>query len=152
MKIQFLVWGGGHKNWQSPPCKHNGGWSLKLKLTSTSSKVLSSFLKSLEISSIKRRKYNFEYIEMGLQSDDDRSKVTKLQDQNGIASQVEAMDILRCAPMSLLQLYIPMEAAQATVAELGSLGLVQFRDVRTKRPFTYIKGHYFFYFYFKMCS
>lgn len=42
----------------------------------------------------------------------------------------EPMDILRCAPMSLLQLYIPAEAAQATVAELGSLGLVQFRDVR----------------------
>lgn len=42
----------------------------------------------------------------------------------------EPMDILRCAPMSLLQLYIPAEAAQATVAELGSLGLVQFRDVK----------------------
>lgn len=41
----------------------------------------------------------------------------------------EAMDILRCAPMTLLQLYIPAEAAQTTVAELGSLGLVQFRDV-----------------------
>ena len=41
----------------------------------------------------------------------------------------EPMDILRCAPMTLLQLYIPAEAAQATVAELGSLGLVQFRDV-----------------------
>ena len=41
----------------------------------------------------------------------------------------EAMDIVRCAPMSLLQLYIPAEAAQATVAELGSIGLVQFRDV-----------------------
>jgi hypothetical protein len=40
-----------------------------------------------------------------------------------------SMDILRCAPMSLLQLYIPAEAAQATVAELGSIGLVQFRDV-----------------------
>lgn len=46
-----------------------------------------------------------------------------------IASVEEPMDILRCAPMSLLQLYIPVEAAQATVAELGSLGLVQFRDV-----------------------
>ena len=34
--------------------------------------------------------------------------------------------------MTLLQLYIPAEAAQATVAELGSLGLVQFRDVRTE--------------------
>ena len=41
----------------------------------------------------------------------------------------EPMDILRCAPMTLLQLYIPAEAAQAPVAELGSLGLVQFRDV-----------------------
>lgn len=44
----------------------------------------------------------------------------------------EPMDILRCVPMSLLQLYIPVEAAQATVAELGSLGLVQFRDVSRK--------------------
>lgn len=41
----------------------------------------------------------------------------------------EPLDILRCAPMSLLQLYIPAEAAQTTVAELGSVGLVQFRDV-----------------------
>jgi hypothetical protein len=41
----------------------------------------------------------------------------------------EALDIFRSAPMSLLQLYIPIETAQATVAELGILGLVQFRDV-----------------------
>lgn len=44
-------------------------------------------------------------------------------------SEEEALDIFRCAPMSLLQLYIPIETAPATVAELGNLGLVQFRDV-----------------------
>lgn len=47
------------------------------------------------------------------------------------AANEEPMDILRCAPMSLLQLYIPAEAAQTTVAELGSLGLAQFRDVNS---------------------
>lgn len=68
---------------------------------------------------------------MGLED----GKVHKIHDPNTAtlpttASSEEPMDILRCAPMSLLQLYIPAEAAQATVAELGSLGLVQFRDVR----------------------
>ncbi len=58
------------------------------------------------------------------------SSAIKLQDQSSASN--EPMDILRCAPMSLLQLYIPMEAAQATVAELGSIGLVQFRDVRNQ--------------------
>lgn len=43
---------------------------------------------------------------------------------------VEPINIFRCAPMSLLQLYIPAEAAPATIAELGSIELVQFRDVR----------------------
>lgn len=41
----------------------------------------------------------------------------------------EPINIFRCAPMSLLQLYIPAEAAPATIAELGSIELVQFRDV-----------------------
>lgn len=65
---------------------------------------------------------------------------TKYQDHPTIGTTItgmtntteEPLDILRCAPMTLLQLYIPAEAAQATVAELGSLGLVQFRDVRTE--------------------
>lgn len=62
---------------------------------------------------------------------------TKYQDHPTIgttntANTEEPLDILRCAPMTLLQLYIPAEAAQATVAELGSLGLVQFRDVSTE--------------------
>lgn len=56
---------------------------------------------------------------------------TSIQPSSSVGE--EPMDILRCAPMSLLQLYIPAEAAQATVAELGSLGLVQFRDVKKGR-------------------
>ena len=47
-----------------------------------------------------------------------------------ISTVVEPINIFRCAPMSLLQLYIPAEAAPATIAELGSIALVQFRDVR----------------------
>ncbi|KAI8348008.1 V-type ATPase, V0 complex, 116kDa subunit family [Mortierella sp. GBAus27b] len=35
----------------------------------------------------------------------------------------------RSEEMSLIQLYIPSEVAQPTVAELGELGLVQFRDL-----------------------
>lgn len=35
----------------------------------------------------------------------------------------------RSEEMSLIQLYIAAEVAQPTVAELGELGLVQFRDV-----------------------
>lgn len=38
--------------------------------------------------------------------------------------------MFRCTPMTLLQLYIPTEAAQTTLAELGQLELLQFRDVR----------------------
>lgn len=72
---------------------------------------------------------------MGLQNDDGNKvhhpAANKSQDHPSVTGSPsnEPMDILRCAPMSLLQLYIPMEAAQATVAELGSIGLVQFRDV-----------------------
>ncbi|KNE58695.1 hypothetical protein AMAG_04249 [Allomyces macrogynus ATCC 38327] len=35
---------------------------------------------------------------------------------------------VRSEPMSLVQLYIPLDIAQATVSELGELGVVQFRD------------------------
>lgn len=41
----------------------------------------------------------------------------------------EPLDMFRSQPMTLLQLYIPSEAAQITVAQLGQLGLLQFRDV-----------------------
>lgn len=37
--------------------------------------------------------------------------------------------LFRSEEMSLIQLYISAEVAQPTVAELGELGLVQFRDV-----------------------
>ncbi|CAI2162064.1 16781_t:CDS:10 [Funneliformis geosporum] len=37
--------------------------------------------------------------------------------------------LFRSEEMSLIQLYIPSETAQPTVAELGELGLIQFRDV-----------------------
>lgn len=38
--------------------------------------------------------------------------------------------LFRSEEMSLIQLYIPSEIAQPTVAELGELGLIQFRDVK----------------------
>ncbi|KAG9320396.1 hypothetical protein KVV02_005214 [Mortierella alpina] len=37
--------------------------------------------------------------------------------------------LFRSEEMSLIQLYIPAEVAQQTIAELGELGLVQFRDL-----------------------
>jgi V-type H+-transporting ATPase subunit a len=39
------------------------------------------------------------------------------------------MSIFRSEPMSLAQIYIPAEIAQATIAELGEAGLIQFRDL-----------------------
>lgn len=38
--------------------------------------------------------------------------------------------MFRSSPMSLVQLYIPMEAAQVVTMRAGDLGLIQFRDVR----------------------
>lgn len=38
--------------------------------------------------------------------------------------------LFRSEEMTLLQFYIPYEIAQVTVAELGELGCVEFRDVR----------------------
>ncbi|KAJ3299275.1 H(+)-transporting V0 sector ATPase subunit a [Borealophlyctis nickersoniae] len=38
-------------------------------------------------------------------------------------------NLLRSEDMSLIQLYIPLEIAQPTVAELGELGQIQFRDL-----------------------
>jgi hypothetical protein len=37
--------------------------------------------------------------------------------------------MFRSSPMSLIQLYIPMEAAQVVTMRAGDLGLIQFRDV-----------------------
>jgi hypothetical protein len=37
--------------------------------------------------------------------------------------------LFRSEEMSLIQLYIPAEVARPTVAELGELGMIQFRDV-----------------------
>ncbi|GFY94977.1 vacuolar proton ATPase A3 [Actinidia rufa] len=46
------------------------------------------------------------------------------------------MDLLRSEPMQLLQLIIPIESAHQTVAYLGDLGLIQFKDLNAeKSPF-----------------
>lgn len=37
----------------------------------------------------------------------------------------------RSEPMQLVQLFVQIEAAHHTVDELGQLGVIQFRDVRT---------------------
>lgn len=37
--------------------------------------------------------------------------------------------MFRSSPMSLIQLYVPVEAAQAVTLRAGDLGLIQFRDV-----------------------
>jgi hypothetical protein len=37
----------------------------------------------------------------------------------------------RSEPMHLVQLFVQLEAAHATVDELGQLGVIQFLDVRT---------------------
>lgn len=46
------------------------------------------------------------------------------------------MDLLRSEPMQLVQFIIPIESAYLTVANLGDLGLVQFKDLNAeKSPF-----------------
>ncbi|KAI8024757.1 V-type proton ATPase subunit a3 [Camellia lanceoleosa] len=46
------------------------------------------------------------------------------------------MDLLRSQPMQLVQLIIPIESAHQTVAYLGDLGLIQFKDLNAeKSPF-----------------
>ncbi|GFY89913.1 vacuolar proton ATPase A3 [Actinidia rufa] len=46
------------------------------------------------------------------------------------------MDLFRSEPMQLLQLIIPMESAHQTLAYLGDLGLIQFKDLNAeKSPF-----------------
>lgn len=46
------------------------------------------------------------------------------------------MDLLRSEPMQLVQLIIPIESAHQTVAYLGDLGLIQFKDLNAeKSPF-----------------
>lgn len=40
-------------------------------------------------------------------------------------------NLFRSKEMSLVQLFIQTEVAYATMAELGELGVIQFRDVRT---------------------
>lgn len=42
--------------------------------------------------------------------------------------------IFRSEEMSLMQLFLQVEAAYCCVAELGELGLVQFRDVSGAQP------------------
>ena len=41
------------------------------------------------------------------------------------------MDLFRSEAMQLVQLIIPIESAHQTVSNLGDLGLIQFKDVRT---------------------
>lgn len=41
-------------------------------------------------------------------------------------------ELFRSEEMTLVQLFVQIEAAHDTVDELGQLGLIQFRDVRTE--------------------
>ncbi|KAF9581888.1 H(+)-transporting V0 sector ATPase subunit a [Lunasporangiospora selenospora] len=51
------------------------------------------------------------------------------QHYRGPHAPVSESTLFRSEEMSLLQFYIPSEIAQPTVAELGELGLIQFRDL-----------------------
>jgi hypothetical protein len=42
------------------------------------------------------------------------------------------MYLFRSEAMQLVQLIIPMESAHLTVSYIGDLGLIQFKDVRTR--------------------
>jgi V-type H+-transporting ATPase subunit a len=42
------------------------------------------------------------------------------------------MDLMRSEAMQLVQVIIPAESARLAVSNLGDLGLVQFKDVRTR--------------------
>lgn len=50
--------------------------------------------------------------------------------RGGISGCVPPMDLFRSEPMQLVQLIIPIESARLSVAYLGDLGLIQFKDVR----------------------
>lgn len=53
------------------------------------------------------------------------------------------VDLMRSEPMQLVQLIIPIESAHLTVAYLGDLGLLQFKDVRTSNRITPHPGGFF---------
>lgn len=44
---------------------------------------------------------------------------------------LEPSSYLRSEVMSLIQLYIPSELGHACIAEIGRLGMIEFRDVFT---------------------
>jgi len=43
-------------------------------------------------------------------------------------------ELFRSEPMQLVQLFMSLEAARDTVDELGEIGLIQFKDVRSLSP------------------
>jgi V-type H+-transporting ATPase subunit a len=45
-------------------------------------------------------------------------------------------ELWRSEEMQLVQLFVQIEAAHATVDELGKLGIIQFRDVRIAHSIT----------------
>jgi V-type H+-transporting ATPase subunit a len=52
--------------------------------------------------------------------------------------------IFRSEEMSLCQLFLQPDAAYASIAELGELGIVQFRDVKSKE-FSFLKFNFLFF-------
>lgn len=53
--------------------------------------------------------------------------------------------LFRSEQMTLCQLFLQSEAAYACVSELGELGLVQFRDVRTNKRQLFLGDKYGLY-------